>query len=121
MKSKQSKMPADFERAWHICPNCNQQYGNTLRLDLTTAFVAFAETTYPGRDVENVRPNLDALRINISSMQDVLFVGRHTMTRVLHSSQSSGGFDCVRSNVILALRSHCEFRAKKVRHWLFRR
>ena len=114
MKSKQSKMPADFERAWHICPNCNQQYGKTLRLDLTTAFVAFAETTYPGRDVENVRHNLDALRINISSMQDVLFVGKHTMTRALHSSQSSGGVDGVRSNVILALRSHCEFRAKKV-------
>jgi protein-arginine kinase activator protein McsA len=43
MKSKEDK--DDFEQAWCVCPNCNQQYQNLLRLELTGELVKFAERT----------------------------------------------------------------------------
>ena len=83
VKSKQAKNDADFERAWHICPNCNQQYQNQHRLDLASAFVSFAETTYgyPGRNNDREFEDplvgdrgkiMAALRVNIETIVSIL-------------------------------------------------
>jgi hypothetical protein len=89
VKSKQAKNAADFERAWQKCPNCNQQYQNQLRLDLASAFVSFAETTYgyPGRNDDrefkdplsgNRGKIMAALRVNIETIVFIL-LGRTGM------------------------------------------
>ncbi|KAL3786380.1 hypothetical protein ACHAW5_004777 [Stephanodiscus triporus] len=41
-----------FCQAWEICPNCNQSFQNQLSLDLTSAFVSFADKAR-GYDAEN--------------------------------------------------------------------
>ena len=68
VKSKQDK--DDFERAWHTCPNCNQQYQNQLRLDIASAYLEFAETTYGQPD--NKMKLMNALIVNIDSIFEIL-------------------------------------------------
>ena len=73
MKSKQDK--DDFERAWHTCPNCNQQYQNQLRLDIASAYLEFAETTYGQPDNNgdlDKRKLMNALIVNIDSIFEIL-------------------------------------------------
>ena len=49
-KSKQMAAGANFSSAfvepWKNCPNCKQPYQRQLSLDITSAFVTFAEATY---------------------------------------------------------------------------
>jgi hypothetical protein len=42
-----------FVGPWEICPNCKQAYQNQLSLDLSSAFVSFAEAAYghPGNSI----------------------------------------------------------------------
>lgn len=47
-----------FSEPWDTCPNCKQPYSNQLSLDLSSAFVSFAETAY-GRS-----PDGDKIQIN---------------------------------------------------------
>ena len=66
----QFDMPT-FERAWHTCPNCNQQYQNQLRLDIASAYLVFAESTYGHPDNNgdlDKRKIMNALKVNIDSI-----------------------------------------------------
>jgi hypothetical protein len=63
----------DLERAWHMCPNCNQQYQNQVGIDLSSAFLTFAETAQ-GRDNVAI---MDALRVCIESISVVLMERTH--------------------------------------------
>lgn len=38
----------DFPTPWVFCCNCEQQFNNTLALDMANVFVSFVETTYSG-------------------------------------------------------------------------
>lgn len=102
MKSMGAKGPKDdSERAWHICPNCNTQYQNQVRIDLSSAFLAFAETAQ-GRDIVEI---MDALRVYIESISDVLMERTHFMRIPL---SRSGGDNDELSTANTALRVDAE-------------
>lgn len=74
VKSKQDKDLSNFKQAWCVCPNCNQQYQNVLRLKLTGELVKFAEANHGNQGRNGVRKMIDvrkvmvALRTNIQAM-----------------------------------------------------
>jgi hypothetical protein len=73
-----------FERAWHTCPNCNQQYQNLLRLDIASAYLEFAESTYGHPDNNgdlDKRKIMNALKVNIDSILET-YRGVHKLMRV---------------------------------------
>ncbi len=45
-KSKQAADSAAFSTPWEECNNCNQPFQNQVALDLSSAFVSFAEEAY---------------------------------------------------------------------------
>ena len=108
MKSKEDK--DDFEQAWCVCPNCNQQYQNLLRLELSGELVKFAEANHGNQGRNGVRKMIDvskvmvALRTNIQAMQDIL-TGKNKMNVKDVKSSASGANDNEKK---LALRIECE-------------
>ena len=108
MKSKEDK--DDFEQAWCVCPNCNQQYQNLLRLELTGELVKFAEANHGNQGRNSVRKMIDvskvmvALRTNIQAMQDIL-TGKNKMNVKDVKSSASGANDNEKK---MALRVECE-------------
>lgn len=107
MKSMGAKGPKDHsERAWHICPNCNTHYQNQVRIDLSSAFLAFAETAQ-GRDIVEI---MDALRVYIESISDVLMERTHFMRIPL---SRSGGDNDELSTANTALRVDAENLVKR--------
>jgi hypothetical protein len=74
-----------FSRSWRECPNCKQPYQNQISLDLSSAFVSFAEANYnnPGKciigsQLTNDKVNLmDALRERALSLLNHAFYINH--------------------------------------------
>jgi hypothetical protein len=56
-----------FTEPWRKCNNCKQPFQNQLAIDLTSAFVSFAETTYghPDGSKWDKRKVMDALRLKV--------------------------------------------------------
>jgi hypothetical protein len=110
-KSKQDKDLPDLEfEAWRVCPNCNQQYQNVLRLELTRELVKFAEANHGNQGRNGVRKMIDAskvmvaLRTNIQAMQDIL-TGKNNMNV---KDAKSGASEANDNEKKLALRVECE-------------
>ena len=98
-------------QAWCVCPNCNQQYQNVLRLELTCELVKFAEANDGNQQGRNrVRKMIDAskvmvaLRTNIQAMQDIL-TGKNKMNVKDAKSGASEANDYEKK---LAIRVECE-------------
>jgi hypothetical protein len=71
-KSKQTarKLPMwRFSEPWNVCPNCKQPFKNQLSLDLSSAFVSFAEATYGyhGNNPDDKIKVMRALRSSIAT------------------------------------------------------
>ncbi len=77
------RTPQQSDRAWHICPNYNQQYQSQVRIDLSSAFLAFAEA--------GDNEIMDALGVNIESISDVLI--NRTRSASVPLSRSGGDND----------------------------
>ena len=62
-----------FSEPWDDCPNCKQPFKNQLSLDLSSAFVSFAEATfgYPGNNPMDKIKVMTALRSRIAKYADV--------------------------------------------------
>ena len=63
-----------FTEPWYHCPNCKQQFKSQLSLDLTSAFVSFADATYghPGNSYNDKISVMEALRLRIKTIVDLL-------------------------------------------------
>jgi hypothetical protein len=96
--------------AWHVCPNCEQQYQNQHRIDLSRAFVAFVESA-----CRNDYGLAVALRVNIESISDVL-MERTNFQRIPLSE--SGGDDDALSAVNVALRDEAAILLKRYMSWV---
>jgi hypothetical protein len=110
VKSKQDTDDlSDFE-AWRVCPNCNQQYQNVLRLELTRELVKFAEANHGNQGRNGVWKMIDAskvmvaLRTNIQAMQDIL-TGKNNMNV---KDAKSGVSEANNNEKKIALRVECE-------------
>ena len=60
-----------FALPWTHCPNCHQRYQNQLKLDLSSAFVSFAEESYGMLDKMRV---MTALRLRIITLSNIVTV-----------------------------------------------
>jgi hypothetical protein len=99
----QFDMPT-FERAWHTCPNCNQQYQNQLRLDIASAYLEFAETTYGHPDNNgdlDKRKIMNALKVNIDSILETFFGSKLMRVDVMKPALSVRGENLL--NKLLAM------------------
>jgi hypothetical protein len=76
---QKSKQAADdlaaFSTPWDDCNNCNQPFQNQVTLDLSSAFVFFAEEAYgyPGNGKWDKLKVLTGLRSKITSLLKVLY------------------------------------------------
>ena len=117
-KSKQTanikgKLPtSSFSEPWNDCPNCKQPFKNQLSLDLSSAFVSFAEATYGyhGNNPDDKMNVMRALRSSIVTYVDVL---RENMIREagLTTRWSQNKFD---SYSILAQTAECKMLLTKL-------
>jgi hypothetical protein len=111
-KSKQTanikgKLPtSSFSEPWNDCPNCKQPFKNQLSLDLSSAFVSFAEATYGyhGNNPDDKMNVMRALRSSIATYVDVL---RENMMREAGLT-TRWGQNNVDSNSILAQTAECK-------------
>ena len=75
-KSKQAADSdlTDFSAPWEKCNNCNQPFQNQVALDLSFAFVSFAEKAYnfPGNGKWDKLKVLNALRHKIRILLDIV-------------------------------------------------
>jgi len=101
-----------FSEPWDDCPNCKQPFKNQLSLDLSSAFVSFAEATYgnPGNDAFDKINVITALRSRISICIDV---ARDNMMREAGLTTRWGrkNFD---SNINLAQTTECKMLCTKM-------
>jgi hypothetical protein len=96
--------------AWHVCPNCEQQYQNQHRIDLSRAFVAFVESA-----CRNDYGLAVALRVNIESIS--AFLMERTNFQRIPLSQSGGDDDAL-SAVNAALRDEAVILLKRYMSWV---
>ena len=64
IKSKQARGMNAFRDPWRVCPGCHQIYQNELKIDITSEFVSFVRTQYPGdteRQMESLHLKMRAL------------------------------------------------------------
>ena len=63
-----------FTEPWYHCPNCKQLFKSQLSLDLTSAFVSFADATYghPGNSYNDKISVMCALRLRIKTIVDLI-------------------------------------------------
>jgi len=74
IKSKQARGMNAFRDPWRVCPGCHQIYQNELKIDITSEFVSFVRTQYPGdteRQVESLHLKLRALDSMFERLQPV--------------------------------------------------
>jgi hypothetical protein len=57
-----------FSDPWEICPNCKQSYQHQLSLDLSDAFISFAEAVYPGNAKMDKMKVIDALKVKTNAL-----------------------------------------------------
>ena len=76
-KSKQAadSDPEDFATPWGTCNNCKQPFQNQVSLDLSSAFVSFAEKAYnfPGNSKWDKVKVITAYRSKIERLIKVVF------------------------------------------------
>ena len=68
-KSEQAINLDQFIIPWEKCPICHQDYENELTIQISNAFVSFAERTYghPGNRLDDKMRVMEALRLQIQS------------------------------------------------------
>ena len=86
---------AEFHIPWKFCNNCKQPFQNQLAIDLSSAFVSFAETTYghEGNNkwdrmkvMDSLRTKIAALLKNIDDSQGELLVECKSLSNQLIST-----------------------------------
>jgi len=60
----------DFREPWQTCNNCKQQFQGQLSLDMASAFVSFAETTYghPDNNKWDKMKIMESLRLKLARL-----------------------------------------------------
>jgi hypothetical protein len=75
-KSKEAagKVPKSFSEPWYECPNCKQCFKNELLLDMSSAFISFAESIYghPGNSFHEKVLVVTALRHKIVTIVELM-------------------------------------------------
>jgi hypothetical protein len=63
-----------FDEPWEYCPNCKQPYQRQLSLDISSAFISFAEATYghPENSKWDKIRVMESLRSKIMKMTNIL-------------------------------------------------
>ena len=100
---------SSFSKPWVECPNCKQPYRNQLSLDLSSAFVSFAEATYgyPGNNANDKIKVMTALRSRLHTYCDII--------REREAGQTTqGGQNKVDSNRKSTQTTECKMLFKKL-------